>query len=309
MSQHGKAYADESTPLATDLGRRHPMVVFGDHKLCAGRRLDVQAMPSPHMHSQVELNFVLEGAMRYWFDGRTVELGAGALGLFWGMAPHRVTHAEPGTTFACFYIPVSLVLGLPKGAGLRETLLGGGVAEAKVVQPHDRAQFLRWREELLAGDPALQDLVRDELLCRLRRIDREGWRDLRADAPPVSSDRATGADRIAPIERMYRCIGERGGEDIDVGDVAKAAGLHPNYAMQLFKRAAGVSIKQAIIRHRLDAAQSMLIASDRPVSQIAFDCGFGSLSSFYEAFEKRFRASPSELRRTLKGPERDARPA
>ena len=76
---------------------------------------------------------------------------------------------------------------------------------------------------------------------------------------------------------MAQFIGEHALEDISADDVAKAAGLHPNYAMSLFKRAVGLTIKQSITRHRLDMAQSMLIATDLPVATIAFDCGFDSL--------------------------------
>ena len=81
-----------------------------------------------------------------------------------------------------------------------------------------------------------------------------------------------------------------------IHDVARAADLHPNYAMSLFKRAMGLTIKQSITRHRLDTAQSMLIATELPVASIAFDCGFGSLSSFYAAFEQRFHNSPAAFR-------------
>jgi AraC-like DNA-binding protein len=95
---------------------------------------------------------------------------------------------------------------------------------------------------------------------------------------------------------MAQFIGEHALEDISAADVAKAADLHPNYAMSLFKRAVGLTIKQSITRHRLDMAQSMLIASDLPVATIAFDCGFGSLSSFYAAFEQRFQRSPAAFR-------------
>ena len=66
--------------------------------------------------------------------------------------------------------------------------------------------------------------------------------------------------------------------------------------MSLFKRAVGLTIKQAITRHRLDMAQSMLIATDLSVATIAFDCGFNSLSSFYTAFAQRFRQSPAAFR-------------
>ena len=103
-------------------------------------------------------------------------------------------------------------------------------------------------------------------------------------------------DRAVRVEKMAQYIGEHALEDISSEDVAAAAGLHPNYAMSLFKRAVGITIKQSITRQRLDMAQSMLIATDLPVATIAFDCGFGSLSSFYAAFEQRFHKSPAAFR-------------
>jgi AraC-like DNA-binding protein len=103
-------------------------------------------------------------------------------------------------------------------------------------------------------------------------------------------------DRALRVEEMAQFIGEHALEDISADDVARAAGLHPNYAMSLYKRAVGLTIKQSITRQRLDMAQSMLIASDLPVATVAFDCGFGSLSSFYAAFEQRFHKSPAAFR-------------
>ena len=98
-------YVDESVPVYADIGRGHPLVVFSGHRFCAGKSLDVRTMPRPHMHSQIEFNFVLEGAMTYWFDGRLLTVSAGRLAFFWGMMPHQVTYAPPGTRFVCFYVP------------------------------------------------------------------------------------------------------------------------------------------------------------------------------------------------------------
>ena len=70
-------------------------------------------MPGPHMHSQVELNFVLSGSMTYWFDGRVLTLSAGRLALFWGMIPHQVTECDEGTTFVVLYVPMAVFLELP----------------------------------------------------------------------------------------------------------------------------------------------------------------------------------------------------
>jgi AraC-like DNA-binding protein len=140
--------------------------------------------------------------------------------------------------------------------------------------------------------------VKSELTARVRRLDREGWRDLRETAQQAQVHGHQGHDheRALRVEKMAQFIGEHALEDISAEDVAKAAGLHPNYAMALFKKAMGLTIKQAITRHRLDMAQSMLIATDLPVATIAFDCGFNSLSSFYTAFAQRFAKSPAAFR-------------
>ncbi len=74
--------------------------------------------------------------------------------------------------------------------------------------------------------------------------------------PWLPTQRGHDAERILNVERMARFIGEKGLEPITVEDVAEAAGLHPNYAMSLYKRVVGLTIKQSITRHRLDTAQS-----------------------------------------------------
>jgi AraC family transcriptional regulator, melibiose operon regulatory protein len=292
-------FKDESTPAHPDVTVGHPLVVFGDHHFCAGKSMDVQRMPGPHMHSQIELNFVLEGRMTYWFDGREIAVDAGRLVLFWGMIPHQVTAVEKPTRFVCLYVPMSTFLSLPSLSHLREAMFRGAVIEALDIRPYDFEIFKRWREELLSGNEQIEQIVRDELTARVRRIDREGWRDLRdlAEASPHAANHDT--ERALHIEKMSRYVAEHATEDISVNDVALTTGLHPNYAMTIFKRSVGLSINQAIIRHRLDTAQSLWISTDMPVAEIAFDCGFGSLSRFYEAFKKRFHASPKEFRAGL----------
>ena len=71
------------------------------------------------MHSQIELNFVLEGEMTYWFDGRAMTLGAGRLAIFWDMIPHQVTDVREPTRFVCLYVPISVLLSLPALSRLR----------------------------------------------------------------------------------------------------------------------------------------------------------------------------------------------
>jgi len=291
---------DESVPVHPDQNPRHPLVIFGDHRFCAGEALLVQRMPGPHMHSQIELNFVLEGDMTYWFDGRELTVGKGRLCLFWGMIPHQVIARAEGTRFVCLYVPMSFFLGLANLTRFRDAVFRGAMIEATELRPYDHDIFLRWREELLAGDEGLTEIVRNELTARVLRIERDGWRDLREEGSAIASLDHHDGERIENVERMLRFIAENALDDISADDVGRDAGLHPNYAMTLFKRAVGLTINQAIVRHRLDTAQSLLIATDLSITDVAFESGFGSASRFYEAFSERFNEKPTAFRKRMR---------
>lgn len=285
-----------AVPVHPERDPGHPLVVFGGHRFCAGECVDVERMPGPHMHSQIELNFVLEGRMTYWFDGRELTVSEGRLCLFWGMIPHQVIDILEPTRFVCLYIPMSVFLAFPSLSRFRDAVFRGAVIEALDIRPYDRDIFMRWRDDLLTGDDDLEQIVREELTARVRRLEREGWRDLRSTGSAIPAFERHDAERVLHVERMIRYIAENALEDISVSDVCSGTGLHPNYAMSIFKRTVGMTINQSIVRHRLDTAQSLLISTDMPITTIAFEAGFGSLSRFYEAFEQRFQVKPREFR-------------
>lgn len=272
-------------------------VVFDDHRFCAGTRTNVEVMTAPHMHSQFELNYVREGAMTYWFGDHIIRVGAGSLVLFWGMIPHQTVAREPGTHFSCLYIPSAMLLGIPSCDALRAALFEGAFAAARTSLCYDTEQIERWRQDLLKGDALLEDIVREEVSARLRRLDRDGWHDLRAVARSEAPGSRTAMKRLPKVELMARFIDEHACDDIDVASIAKAVELHPNYAMDLFKRGVGQTMVQYIIRRRLDVALSVLVSTEQTVAGIAFQAGFKSLSRFYEAFTSRFGMSPSRYRR------------
>ncbi|PYB74102.1 helix-turn-helix domain-containing protein [Rhizobium wuzhouense] len=300
MEQLKPLLLDESVPVHPEHDPRHPLVIFGDHRFCAGECLTVHRMAGPHMHSQVELNFVLSGQMTYWFDGRELTVNEGRLCLFWGMIPHQVIDRREETTFICLYIPMSVFLGLANLERFRDAVFRGAMIEALELRPYDRDIFMRWRDELLSGDKGLAEIVRNELTARVLRIERDGWRDLREEGSAIASFNASESERFDHIERMLRYVAEHALEDISAEDVGRSVNLHPNYAMSIFKRAVGHTINQAIVRHRLDTAQSLLISTDLSITDVSFESGFGSVSRFYEAFSSRFMEKPTAFRRRMR---------
>ena len=69
------------------------------------------------------------------------------------------------------------------------------------------------------------------------------------------------------------------------------------YLCRDFKRHTGETVFQYITKCRMDAATYLLVNSRQSVEQIALKCGFSEVNSFFYAFRKYTRMSPSAYRK------------
>lgn len=84
-------------------------------------------------------------------------------------------------------------------------------------------------------------------------------------------------------------------EPIRVSDIAQAVGLHPAYASILYSRTRGNTLIRHLTQLRINYARQRLARPDAPaVVRVAFESGFCSLSSFYEAFRKLTNQTPTQ---------------
>ncbi|HWJ72038.1 MAG TPA: helix-turn-helix domain-containing protein [Kaistia sp.] len=263
----------------------------------------VRLMRSAHVHSHVEINLIVEGQMTYLFNGRTVTLKRGDLGMFWAAIPHRVIEVEAGTRFICSDLPIDMCLAMPGCEALKTALLQGGLLVAAKVHAFEQPLFESWHQDLTERRETMLAVVRDELAARLRRFELDGWRDLASDDEERRA-READPDAAEPhrdkVHRMARYIAEHATAPIAVADIAASVGLHPNYAMTLFRRTLGMTINEYVTRQRLMLAHGRLLASDGDIAAIAFEAGFGSLSRFYEAFRERYGCTPRDMRRSFR---------
>lgn len=273
-------------------------LVPGNDFLIAGCE-DVFVMSAPHTHSQVELNYVLEGHIAYRHDGREAVLRAGDLALLWGAIPHQSVEVAARTRYVCIYLPLEMFLGAPIGEGLRACVLEGGLVVAADPSRFEPEAIRRMRAEWLASrDLRLRDLVAAEVGLLLRRLDVTGWRDLLAGSH--GEGRVVAGAMPPKVLEMTRFIAEHGHEAITVADVARAASLHPNYAMTRFRALLGMTIAHYILRHRMMAAQRLLLSTRKDLAAIAFETGFGSVSQFHRSFRSYFACTPASFRRHMR---------
>lgn len=291
----GAAIATDAPLLPLDefFVPRNDFIVATTQTICA--------MPASHTHSQVELNYLLEGETAYLHGGREAVLRTGDLALFWGAIAHRTVRVSPGARYVCIYLPLEMFLDAKLSEPFRSAVLAGGMLVGTDPRQFGAARFQRLVDDVKGSpDARLAELLVADVLLILRRLDLTGWRDLLAGQHPAGR-MAEGAMPAKVIE-MARFIAENGHRAISVGDVARAAKLHPNYAMTRFRVALGLTIGSYVLRHRLMAAQSLLVSTKKDLAALAFETGFGSVSQFHRSFRAHFGCTPAEYRRRMRLP-------
>jgi AraC family transcriptional regulator, melibiose operon regulatory protein len=267
--------------LATDGPKSHG---FG-----AGIGSDPQPMPRSHSHGDLELNFVYSGRLRYFLSGRTVEVPAQTLAVFWAGLPHQVLSTAPNTAFMWLHVPFETVLRWSLGNEFMERLLAGGLILDHEGLPWDAELTRGWLEDLRRHEHGLDAAIELEVEARVRRLVRSQRCVLRAPS--------TDEQRRRQVTAMASFLAAHYREEVQIKEVARAANLSPNYAMTLFRRECGLSIGQYLTRLRIADAQVELLCTDKTVLAIALESGFGSLAGFYAAFQKECGIAPGEYRK------------
>ncbi|ASR11989.1 AraC family transcriptional regulator (plasmid) [Rhizobium leguminosarum bv. viciae] len=272
----------EGLPTALQMFHAHPPV-----------------MAMPHWHAQVEVNYVMRGTVHYRMSDHEFRLNAGEMCLFWGGQPHQMDESSDDSLYAGAHLPLVYFFRLRLPISVSSRLMKGETLLTSATDAADNENFTRWFRYANSGDPAKAQHAVDELLLRIERIALEPYSmtsqaaiDLERDHPYPHSSRS--------VARMCDFIAANFLHDIDSVDIARAADLHPKYAMNLFKRSTGMTLSKYVTLLRLSRAQAMLMSEGANVLQVAMDSGFGSISAFNKSFRHIAGMSPSNFRRDIR---------
>lgn len=249
-----------------------------------------------HFHPSVEVNYLTGCDMVYSFAGEEITVPRGRLCVFWAAYPHRAVSVSGKGEITNAYISLSEFLLWPMPSGFLNVLLGGAVLLSSTEQEGDHAMAKRWSNETTRFEPEWQRLHALEVQSRLYRMALQGWTVLLepSTSPP---QKILGGNAIIQFERMLRFVAQHFADRIVIGDVADAGGISPNYAISLFRKMLGRSIKEHITDMRIFHAKMQLTETDRKIVTIAMDCGFGSVSAFYDCFHNHTNTSPAAYRK------------
>jgi AraC-like DNA-binding protein len=245
-------------------------------------------MPRPDRHNEIEVNLLTTGSLTYLFGGHRTTIEAGKLAVFWAGIPHQIVAFDGEEPYYVVTWPLSEFLAAGLELNVANRILHGELLMETATDNCDQLKFQQWERELRANDPACERAARLEVQARLLRFARGISNRPTVRYPAANLSRA---DRLACyIAQNYQ-------EPLTSRSIAAANGLHPNYAMNLFRQAFGTTMTTFITEHRISHAQRLLVTTDDAILGVALSAGFQSLSRFNEAFKAACGCSPRDYRK------------
>lgn len=242
--------------------------------------------PFLEVHDNHSVSYVREGSFGYRCRGQAFELVAGSILIGHPGDEYMCTHDHHVGGDKCLSFHLAPALAQSIGDRSEVWRTGGMPPLSELMVVGELAQM---------AATGRSDIGLDEvgMLFTARFVDLVRGRE------PTSSQ-ATARERRHAVEAAA-WIDANAHERVDLESTAAQVGLSPFHFLRLFKRVLGVTPHQYLVRSRLRHAARLLADDARPITDIAFDVGFGDLSNFVRTFHRAAGVSPRRFRQVARG--------
>jgi len=271
---------------------------------------------SPHAHNGMEIAYVTEGEGEFIVGGVATPVKRGSVMLAMSGEVHMV-RSVPGSLLGIYFISYILMLEKNKGSDLAGIgklfrkflgLIGGARQEGPdgnigfifgVIRRSLEGRFLGWRESAQAASRALIMEVAslftpgDGPVPETAPVGHLAWIDWSNKTVPKEAIPYRLSDWII---RNYR-------RDVHIEDAARGIKVSVR-SVQRALEARGHTFRFLLHRIRLYKACHLLVTTNMPVQEVAFDVGFAQAGYFSRIFREVYGESPLKYRmmRGEKGP-------
>lgn len=247
-----------------------------------------QAKEEPHFHQELEILYLMDGALTVTQDGRDTALQKDDVLVINSNHTHALRGDGPLTLLQ---VQVSYTL-------LEEIAPGGDLlffcnSAADAYHPYGEVRRIM-RQLLLsyAGarrkSPALRYSYIYALLDLLVEHFRRAPEPAADGRPPQDEERLQAI--IAYVNQNFR-------DQINLGKLAEQMYLSTSSLSRLFKRSMGCYFADFVNHVRLNHAVQELATTDKTVTRIAADCGFANLAAFNKQFQASYHTTPAAWRK------------
>lgn len=258
-----------------------------------------------HWHYEFQLTYVVRGTISVFFNQQTIDLQEGQGIYINPEVLHMIRDRyDSDAMFISLDVSPKLLTSFPNSVFERsyvKPVFCSSAADAVILDPG-----VFWQKKILDEAMSIEQDYKNrsfgwelavssslyaiwkELVCHLQESLAEH------DAPAADGARMRRNQRLKDTLAYIR---EHFTEKITLDEIAKHLHLSTNECCRFFKKNMNCTLFEYITEYRLGKSMELLEHTDLPVSQIAYESGFGSSSYFIEKFRKNVGMTPAAFRK------------
>ncbi len=252
-----------------------------------------------HWHDAVEIVIPLLEPFTVIVSGERFELGVNEILIIPPGELHTMPAQEGRRLF--FQCDNSVI----SGVSTLDAVLPVFSKAVKITPESDKDLYIFSRKTILdiyseyySGQPLADVKIYLCLLNMLASV-RESQLQSSADTPITGKGAEDESQRFALVTKY---INQNYMYELPLEKLAQMAGYSKYHFSRIFKEHNGMSFIQYINGKRIKAAERLMADSTMPITEVAMQSGFASLTTFNRAFRKAKGCSPTEFRRMYKLP-------
>jgi AraC-like DNA-binding protein len=264
------------------------------------RKFDRSAFDAPyHFHPEYELTYIINGSGKRYAGSHMDDFTAGDLVLLgpnlphcWKLEPGKETQAEASAVVIQF----------------NETFLGDDFFNK--IELQQIKKLLQKSGCGISFNTAAKAAVNDSLLAltaeknnfktMIGLLEVLNRLALAKDYNLLDQNRVIAERTIAEQQRInpvFAYLVENFRQPVSLDAVARIANMTTNAFCKYFKKITRKTFMETIIEYRLNYAIQQLVQTDKAISEISFESGFGDVSHFYKMFKVKMHLSPLNYRK------------
>lgn len=238
----------------------------------------------PSTRDNYVLHFIISGQGDLRVDGKSVSLGTGDLFL---LPKNHVSFYQADRKEPWTYLWIGFS-GSRADSLLQQTSL---MTDYYAHSSLDSAILKQLLELFDSDDRSLTTINELRLLAQLYQL----LASLLEEFPPINQD---DGQQIENYNRqVLKIIHSQYDQPLKVSEIAKKLNLNRSYLYKIFKERTGYSIKEYLLKVRMEKGASLLKKTNLTITEIAHSVGFTDVLAFSKVFKKYFKKNPSCFRK------------
>lgn len=255
----------------------------------------------PHWHEVYEVLFINKGHARQQIDERIFNVSQGDIVFINSNCIHSTytSKKEENSITVMHFSPLlvqNIRISTPLSSGLSNYSIdvSDKIGSDTIIGQESASLINRIYKEFTEKNVYFETVITGLLLEFTGLLAREFGISLKNETPShIQKVRDLLSKAFEYIDLNFK-------EDIKLDSVAIVSNMSISNFCRTFKKATGMTFVNYLTLYRINYSEGLLLTTEKPITDIAYESGFNNITSFIRAFRKLKNSTPSTFRKNYR---------